>query len=646
MDVYEVVPDDHVELAFRVFCFFEDLHVLQNEVQKAWTSYNDGSLTLVVATIITTAAISLVGRAEKELTEAYRNAVSETSPYQSLAALVLGSKMFTMEGSLDSLVRLNGDSTFNLFPFYDFTYLPLGGTLTRIAKMHEVFEQRVYPAPIPALRPELSSTPEMNKYREEDEIICQMIQDLALQAMDEQPPVEGRCECCGVDGLLKFSVEMKSMLPNFSDIFQDSVRPVWKHGIVTLQSVFASRVLLDIHAICPKFDGENILRKEGERADKLYGISMAVDGRTQFRYELKWTDHDRDLIFATHHWVRDHMVDPTFVQFKKSYRKKQKNKARQQKRKGQVVPPASADTVKNHPDPALHINKNPLFCGTLVLSQMVLTERIGLNLANQHLSIFAMAHLYNALRKMELIDIVWDDMEQIIATQAGPYFAGDIPDSPEEMSARINYRLGLGRGMERMTSKQALTKKELALSPSSSLLLKFFHTEEPLERTIYQLQNNLQRRQKGQASRALTEMSTEKSLSVLSQRKFIGRLEEFAEATVTETQIPYIGLTLFCSRYLEGVRRQLVEAGYDLPKIPKGDMGRAGHQGHRFMVAAILTENKNAMKFNHRPGEMLEFAAGGFEDFWMFMNSEQTKEERELYFPGMKAGVFEEENDM
>lgn len=151
--------------------------------------------------------------------------------------------------------------------------------------------------------------------------------------------------------------------------------------------------------------------------------------------------------------------------------------------------------IKSNPDPALHINKNPLYCGTMLLSQMVMLENLGNGLANYHLSIFTMAHLYNISKKLSLVENVWDDTEKIIELHTRPIFAGDIPSTPEEMSARINHRLGLDRNLKYSSiTKQSLMRREIPMS-SASGLNEFFGSSQPLEKTIYQLQDLLRKRQ-------------------------------------------------------------------------------------------------------------------------------------------------------
>ena len=50
-------------------------------------------------------------------------------------------------------------------------------------------------------------------------------------------------------------------------------------------------------------------------------------------------------------------------------------------------------------------NRNPLYCGTILLNLAAMTEEAGVALANHHLSIFGTAHLYNAMRQLDLTQI-------------------------------------------------------------------------------------------------------------------------------------------------------------------------------------------------------------------------------------------------
>src|SRR5204863_4912791 len=97
------------------------------------------------------------------------------------------------------------------------------------------------------------------KFEAEDEIICQLVQDLALQEDLKKgwDKVEKR---------KKENLQWKIM-PLFDDAFTEAMRKVWKDGEVLVRSVFAARTLLDVLDICgPNFNGQKLLIDEGNRA--------------------------------------------------------------------------------------------------------------------------------------------------------------------------------------------------------------------------------------------------------------------------------------------------------------------------------------------------------------------------------------------
>jgi hypothetical protein len=56
-----------LEMVLSVFFFFDDLHQIQEHLQKTWLEYKNGQRDLLEATIITNAALSLVEQAEADL---------------------------------------------------------------------------------------------------------------------------------------------------------------------------------------------------------------------------------------------------------------------------------------------------------------------------------------------------------------------------------------------------------------------------------------------------------------------------------------------------------------------------------------------------------------------------------------------------
>jgi hypothetical protein len=98
---------------------------------------------------------------------------------------------------------------------------------------------------------------------------------------------------------------------------------------------------------------------------------------------------------------------------------------------------------------------------------------------------------------MGLTDIVWPDMERIITLHTKYLFAGDVPSTPEEMRARVMFRLGVDRNVEKTRfDLNTLEKRYMPISKTSTLLLEHFPTKTPpLDYVVHQLQEHVEQRQ-------------------------------------------------------------------------------------------------------------------------------------------------------
>ena len=67
IDVYELQGQSEIDHAFVIFCFFEDLHRLQDTLKETRESYKAAICPVVVASLVTNLAFNLVRRAEEEI---------------------------------------------------------------------------------------------------------------------------------------------------------------------------------------------------------------------------------------------------------------------------------------------------------------------------------------------------------------------------------------------------------------------------------------------------------------------------------------------------------------------------------------------------------------------------------------------------
>lgn len=258
--IYELEEGSEWEVAFKIFCFFEDLHTLQGELRRTWKAYCSDDLDILAAIIVTTAAIGLVSRTEKDIHWAHPGVFNPTRSYQDLALMIFYSESLRQGDDPDEHIDSDEMLDLEITPFKEFMYLPTGRTLMKVAQMRQAFQKGSYPVPILPMRfnyvgcPEFLESPRMRKFEAEDETICQLIIDLSLQEDFKK----------GFNKLKKTSEEaiLWNILP-INDVFTGAMRKVWKGAEVTVESVFASRVLLDILDICgSNFKGLELLTDE------------------------------------------------------------------------------------------------------------------------------------------------------------------------------------------------------------------------------------------------------------------------------------------------------------------------------------------------------------------------------------------------
>jgi hypothetical protein len=288
------------------------------------------------------------------------------------------------------------------------------------------------------------------------------------------------------------------------------------------------------------------------------------------------------------------------------------------------------------------MNSNPLYRGTVILAQRLSAEEAGVRLANHHESIFTVAHTYNALRTMGLTDIVWPDRERIIKLHTQSLFAGDVPSTPEEIRARVLHRLGADRNAERIRiDLKTWEKRHMPISKTSTLLLEYFRTKEPpLDCVMHRLQEHVEQKQ-STSEKSGNKRGNGKAVSLhhLDQSKSAGRLQDFAEAALSEVEVPYLGLTKICNYLLRYIRDRLVRSGYE-----KGTDFRSGDSDDQtlaYMAGDILYQNLEQTESGRKAGIYLQLAAIEYQRMWNYLNSDESKKNRPVYFPDGGPELYE-----
>ena len=668
--VYEVSEDERTELLLRVFCFFEDLHTVQGQLRRVWKKYAAGELHIIFATIITTAAIALVGRAEKALLELYPTMESEGGSYQCFVPILLYTESIQGGDRLPSSFALDGDIDFS--PFKEFMYLPTGITAFKITHLQKFFVQRRYPTPVTPMscsyitRPELlRDSARMRKFEAEDRILVQLVQDQAGFYTWRGPAKKTR------------------VVPMFDDIITATLKPLWQDGKVSTQSVFAARILLDILDILgPEFSGERLLSDHADYAQDLFQLGVNDKAEIVVRDDVKWAVTDQPVLTQIQHRLTVHMPGSIWSGEKEkslTYNKTKRPEADRDLFKQMITPflkdvkpslqeqyIANAQKLDVKPiwpneDPHFIVNANPLHCGTMILNVCALTEESGIGLVNHNWSVLGVAHLYNALRQLKLTDVSWPEMDHIIEFQRGPLFAGEIPSTPEAMESRVLYRFGM-RGPEAQFIKKLPFR--LQSSPVTKTLLQFFDADATIDRTFYELEEHVHNEELALTTSSSSSSTTSQQRQRRAGRKqltppqFIAKLEKYLPLVLRPMTIDYINLTRTCDHLLHTIRTTIHgETGIDSLSIsgggysnPNSNLNSTSTSTQDYsligMVAWLLSQNKveaekwaqtrrgNSREQKTKPsfdgGKHLKIARDTFERIW----KEEIPQERKTGLSG------------
>ncbi|KAI4174144.1 MAG: hypothetical protein LQ343_002479 [Gyalolechia ehrenbergii] len=237
--VYELEDEDKFdeELAFIIFCFFEDLHRTQEYVKELWRKYKARQCDLHTAAITTIAAFDLVRQAEEDLITQAPHVFNRKRSYESIAIIVFYADAF--QQGVCPEARLSSNEFLRITPFDDFIYLSAARILMKFTFLADLPKDcnLPYPVPCPPLRfgyisrPELLGTPEMNRIEQEDLVLSRLIIDRQIW------------------NTFKHEYDQRITLPPLEDEFSQSLDRLTTNGVLSAALVFEARVFLDIQDI-------------------------------------------------------------------------------------------------------------------------------------------------------------------------------------------------------------------------------------------------------------------------------------------------------------------------------------------------------------------------------------------------------------
>lgn len=558
-DVYELEIQYGTDLAFLIFCFFEDLHRIQDFIKETWRKQNAGTVDVETAAVTTNIALDIVRRAEEDIIATAPALLAKPRSYQEIAMVIFHADALAKGDDVDE--RLSSSDTLKITEFDEFIYLSTARILMKYERIAS-FKIEQYPLPVPPVRmsyisrPELLILPEVKRWEEEDVRLTQMLMDMSSHDI-------------------------------FQKVFKDRKEPVQdelstglhklRNGEVSVWIVFAARVCLDIQAILGKKVGKpyETLKTAANAASTVLDMRVEgnelVPGGSGERWLAKDAEHMMNLHAMLTFWIINNPFPSLKEKILEDHDPDQWVKVPEEMKgimreveemNNRNVLPKHRETAKKlnirpiepNPELAYIFTRNPVYCGALAFNVAVDMEEAGVALANHHLTIFTMSHLYNALQQTGLLKGRWPEMDSIIKLHFKALFAGDLPTNPRECHCRFSLQLGLSaRKYEQQASYRlirASTKKKrpmLSVTPTSAIFRRFFDRKEPLKDVIFWLESLMQESKKS------NKKDTRRTLTPL---EFLAQLRDWLPETIPDIHIDYVSMTRTCGMLLKSLRSE------------------------------------------------------------------------------------------
>lgn len=188
----------------------------------------------------------------------------------------------------------------------------------------------------------------------------------------------------------------------------------------------------------------------------------------------------------------------------------------------------------------------------MVLDIVLEIGKAGIALANHHLSVFATAHLYNALRHYKAIHFKWQILERIKDVHVRPIIAGSRLTTPQAMSSHLEVHAGLETNAKVFDRKKPY---EMSVSPASTTLRALLDYHDRAF-ALHDLEAAVQQRVLS-SSFAPSDTRASRRREQLSSPQSISQLAATFSSIVSDIRIPYMTFTKVYNKVMLALRARL-----------------------------------------------------------------------------------------
>ncbi|KAF2645848.1 hypothetical protein P280DRAFT_130505 [Massarina eburnea CBS 473.64] len=235
---------------------------------------------------------------------------------------------------------------------------------------------------------------------------------------------------------------------------------------------------------------------------------------------------------------------------------------------------------------------NPLCCGKLIMVGQLESTALEIIFANDNPQLFYMCHCYNALRQAGYLNVAWPAIDAVISLHMKALFRGELPTQFQEMFDRFSLATGSppsliaaakrgkiphwAKGKDYAAQKQKIMSKmskseegrgKFALNPTLQILLDYFDGKVPsMCRSLYLIDKLMQDSTDAHGETAETQPQAASQSSKEKPRKkcktysymddmdaitFLQALENHVRPELAQLGVKYSQLTLIADKLFE-----------------------------------------------------------------------------------------------
>lgn len=474
--------------------------------------------------------------------------------------------------------------------------------MTKVPSMKEAIFSVSWPTPIPPtaldhiVKPELLDDPRIQYFEAQERFLVQMLHDMILDDSLRHPK----------PGTL--DAELRDYSLDFDDAVFSTLRQLLSTGVVSTVAVFAAQISWDIHEICRGGSSMSKLLTFAQKGYKDSFIFFINAAGTLNTGDLRWLTKDVDLLIKLYRRINLHLGNEVFPRLKQLALNGSNKTSEpfdgppEDRASWEAENPVYGANLRKFgnkrlravmpsPDTNSLLDANKLNEGTLLLDVASMAEEAGVNLANHHLSIFVMAHLYNALHQLKVFDLHWPELDRIIDIHAGAIFVKEIPRTPKDIVARYTYRTGLPTtNWRRIASKEPW---QFTPTAATQALRAFFSSKTTLPRLLYELSSQAATRDRTfEAGNGPKVSRSQDRRLQLTPRNTLAKIEQYMDAVLPDLLIDYVPLTRRCYAFFRRLRERLgSQLGVKYPTVT-GFAGETGDPAPLIVAWGILLDTK------------------------------------------------------